>query len=128
MPFTIPEAQRALEEASEGRVALAAFDPSLASRVTAVIRALPSLADWTLAGEYLRAGGEGYLTEPPDWRWIAGGGNMAGLVSKARLWNEQRRPSLAARSRPEPRRHLTAAETPNADIAAALAARAGAKP
>lgn len=97
LPFRIADAFAALADSSKGRVALEDFDYRLAGPVGAVIRQIPDLDAWKLAGEYLGAGGLHYLDEPIGPLWVAKTGNMADLVAKARSWAKAGKPDLSRR-------------------------------
>jgi hypothetical protein len=88
LPFTVKAALVALKETAGMSITLAPFDEALAKPLTRLIRAFPVLEDWRLAGEWLAAGGESWLVDGPDLRWLAKGGNLASAIGKARKWAE----------------------------------------
>jgi hypothetical protein len=108
LPFTLRTALEALKETAGMAITLAPFDDALAKPLTRLVRAFPDLADWKLAGEWLAAGGESWLVDGPDLRWVAKGGNLASAIGKARKWVEDgkgaidggRRPRAAGAPRP----------------------------
>jgi hypothetical protein len=88
LPFTLRTALQALKETAGMAITLAPFDNGLAKPLTRLVRMFPELADWRLAGEWLAAGGEGWLVDGPDLRWLAKSGNLASAIGKARKWAE----------------------------------------
>jgi len=84
MPFTIAQGFEALESKSQGRFITGNFDPSLAKRVTDVIRHTAVLADWELVGRWMAGTWPQDITIGPGW--IATAGKLTDAISKARAW------------------------------------------
>lgn len=92
MPWTVAELTATIHESSGGKVIVAPFVDALAVPLTQVIRQLDAkgvtLADIRLVGEWVKAGGCGWMHDPPGLSWLAKAGSLADAVGKARAWHE----------------------------------------
>ena len=86
LPAPIGTYLDALHATSRGRVVVAPMTTAMAIRTTAIVRELPDLADWKLAGEWIAAGGLAWMRSPPGLPWLATDGQMAHAVGLARSW------------------------------------------
>jgi hypothetical protein len=105
LPFTVAELLDTIAAASAGRVSVEPLDPRTGDELWRVVKicdtAGVTLADVTLAGEFLAAGHLAYRGDL-DARWLARSGSLLGVVSKARLWEAGGRLPLAKSGRRTP--------------------------
>jgi hypothetical protein len=93
LAFRAAEALQLVADASSGR--FQATNPGgQAVEIERVIREHADRAEWVLLGEYLGAGGEGYIEGVIDSRWLTRR-NFEAALARARDWSGRNRPSLA---------------------------------
>lgn len=114
MPWTIAAHLAELDAASCGRVVISPFDDTFSKPLTATIRSLSAsgctLRDVALAGEWINAGGLGFMTDGVGLAWLAKGGNVSDAIGKARVWDANGRPRV---SQPGDRRGQQSQTDPN---------------
>jgi hypothetical protein len=104
LPFTIGAALEAVRAAAPDRFA---FDSRLiepfAKGITNLIRKGVTLDEFALFGEWLAAGGNGWIEGEIGPSWIASG-RFGDDLAKARQWADRGKPAIERSSRPPPRR------------------------
>lgn len=119
LPFTIAAALDALATAAAGRFVTGEprdyGERGTCIQITAKIKKYPTLAEWTVCGAYLAAGGLGFIREALGPLWVAGA-SFGQAMGAARAWDADGRGAVEI-ARPGARRSSSTAPSPAAAFA-----------
>jgi hypothetical protein len=68
---------------------------AVAEALSKAVRLFDDRDVWTLLGQWVAAGGLGWMRDPPGLAYLAGSGRAAECIERARRWQADGRPAIA---------------------------------